>query len=309
MKAIVRCFITYLILNNTAQAIVLGENDMFNRYSSVGYTLTTGGGLGSVVALDPNWVLTAAHVVQSDPALLVMGDSFAGTEGVYFFFEQVIIHPDYVPGEFHDDLALIKLSPVDPINPTPGVIDASFATLSNVALDGSLPATATLAGYGLTAVDGTFDPTDPIVRRDVTVATDAADPFLTLGLPAFDPGFPYDCSNAALLCTYGTAGGAPGDSGGAMLLDYGGGPVVAGIMSLLFDESDLDPTQALDWTNGYWTVGMSTAYYKDWIMSQVPTAMFGSTPVPIPSVVWLFASGVLGMIAFARRRSSARQSG
>jgi Trypsin len=142
MRAIIRCVLLCLAFTSNAHAIVLGSDDASNTYSSVGYTLTTAGGLGSVVALTPNWVLTAAHVVESDPALLVMGNPFKGTEGVYFFFDKVITHPDYVPGEFHDDLALIKLSELNPIIPTPGDVDASFATLSNVALGGGLPAPA-----------------------------------------------------------------------------------------------------------------------------------------------------------------------
>jgi hypothetical protein len=136
MRAITRYFLLYLAFTSNVHAIVLGTVDEFNTYSSVGYTLTTAGGLGNVVALDQNWVLTAAHVVGSAPALLVMGDSFTGAEGAYIFFEEVITHPDYVPGEFHDDLALVKLSAFDPIIPPPGSIDASFATLSNVGLGG-----------------------------------------------------------------------------------------------------------------------------------------------------------------------------
>jgi hypothetical protein len=301
MKAIIRYFLLYLALTSNAQAIVGGTEDVFNTYSSVGYTLGTAGTLGSVVALDPQWVLTAAHVVDEPPAFLVMGDPFAGTEGLYFFIDQVIPHSDYVRGEFHDDLALIKLSAADPIIPTPGIVDASFATLSNVDLGGGLPATATLTGYGLTAFDGTLD---TLLRHQGVAATD---PFGPLA-PSVDPGFPYDCSLAMLLCTYGTTGGAPGDSGGAMWLDYGGGEVVAGINSFIFDENDLlNPPGEPDWSDGYWTVGMSTAYYADWISSHVPTAMFGASPVPIPSALWLFGSGILGMFVIARRRISARQ--
>lgn len=262
----------------------------------------TAGALGSIVALDPNWVLTAAHVVESPPAFLIMGDPNTGAEGVYLYIDQVIPHPDYVPGEFHDDLALIHLSDFDPIVSMPGVVDASFATLSNVCLNGGLPATATLTGYGLTSVDGTFDPIEPILRRYGVAATDRLGPLT----PPVDPGFPYDCSQAMLLCTYDTTGGAPGDSGGAMWLDYGGGEVVAGINSFIFDENALlNPPEAPDWTNGYWTVGMSTAYYQDWITSYVPTAMFGGSPVPIPSAVWLLGSGLLGLIGIARRKKVA----
>jgi hypothetical protein len=303
MRAIIRYFLLYLALTSNVHAIVLGAIDEDNIYSSAGYTLTTAGGLGSVVALDSNWVLTAAHVVESDPALLVMGDSFAGTDGVYIFFEEVITHPDYVSGEFHDDLALIKLSAIDPIIPTPGIIDASFATLSSVDLSGSLlPATATLTGYGLTSVDGALDPEAPILRRYGVAATDPLGP----PAPPVDPGFPYDCSHAMWLCTYSTTGGAPGDSGGAMWLDYGDGEMVAGISSFIFDDNDLlNPPGAPDWSDGYWTVGTSTAYYKDWITGHVSTAMFGTSPVPIPASVWLFGSGLLGLVGIARRKKSA----
>jgi hypothetical protein len=104
-----------------------------------------------------------------------------------------------------------------------------------------------------------------------------------------------------LLCTFDTTGGAPGDSGGAMWLDYGGGEVVAGINSFIFDENDLlNPPETPDWSDGYWTVGMSTAYYEDWITSYVPTATFGGSPVPIPAAFWLFGSGLLGLFAIAR---------
>ena len=302
MRAIIRYFLLYLALTSNVHAIALGTDDVTNIYSSVGYTLGTGGALGSVVALDQNWVLTAAHVVEEPPAFLVMGDPFAGTEGLYIFIEEVIPHHDYVPGEFHDDLALIKLSAADPIVPIPGVVDASFATLSNVGLSGGLPATATLTGYGLTSVDGTLDPNAPLVRRYGDAATDPFGP----PAPPVDPGFPYDCSLTMLLCTYGTTGGAPGDSGGAMWLDYGGGEVVAGINSFIFDENDLlDPPEVPDWSDGYWTVGTSTAYYEDWIKGYVPTAMFGSSHVPIPSTVWLLGSGLLGLIGVARRKKAA----
>jgi hypothetical protein len=279
MKAIIRYCFLYLALTSNAQAIVLGTVDASNTYSSVGYTIGTGGTLGGVVALNSEWLLTAAHVVDEAPTFIIMGDPNTGAEGVYFFIEQVIVHDNYVSGELHDDLALIKLSAIDPIIPIPGLVDASFATLSNVDLSLGLPATATLTGYGLTAVDGTFDPNDPILRRFGVADTDPFGP----PAPSFDPGFPYDCSLAMFLCTFDTTGGAPGDSGSAMWLDYGGGEVVAGINSFIFDENDLlNPPETPDWSDGYWTVGTSIAYYEDWITGYVPTAMFGGPPVPIP---------------------------
>jgi len=305
MRTIIRYFLLYLALTSNVNAIVLGTVDDGNIYSSVGYTLTNAG-LGSVVALDPNWVLTAAHVVANigvtEPVILIMGDPTTGAEGVYVA-DQIITHPSYRTGEFHDDLALIHIIEGDPIVPTPGVVDASFATLSNVSLSGGLllPTTATLTGYGLTSIDGTVDTNEPILRRYADAATDPFGPS-----PSVDPGFPYDCSLAMFLCTFDTSGGAPGDSGGAMWLDYGGGKVVAGINSFIFDENDLlSPPQDPDWTNGYWTVGTSTAYYEEWITDNVTDAMFGNSPVPIPSALWLLVSGLLGLTAIARRNKAA----
>ena len=105
IRAIVGSCLLLLALASNLNAIVLGTDDVLNTYSSVGYTLTTGGALGGVVALDPYWVLTAAHVVdvpESSPAALIMGDPNPDTnaEGIYIYVDQVILHPDYVTGEF-----------------------------------------------------------------------------------------------------------------------------------------------------------------------------------------------------------------
>jgi hypothetical protein len=90
MKAIIRYCLLYLALTSNAQAIGLGVVDASNTYSSVGYTIGTGATLGSVVALDSEWLLTAAHVVDELPAFIIMGDPNTGAEGIYIFIEQVI---------------------------------------------------------------------------------------------------------------------------------------------------------------------------------------------------------------------------
>ncbi len=332
MKLILRLCIVYLAMNASAHAVVNGEVDVGNVYSSVGYVFGTSemsGAFGSVVAIDSQWVLTAAHVVDTLPSppvggnpLLILGDPVAGTEGIYgfpFALEEIILHPDYVPGELHDDIALIRMSSLDPIVPTPGLIDTSFATLSNVDLDPTspdfmtLPGTSRISGYGVTDVDAAPDPTAPFLRRFGDAPTYSGDPFATLGVPFTDPGFPSGCMSAMLLCTYSTgappgtsAGGAPGDSGGAVWLDYGGGEIVAAINSFIFDENDIDPSIPLDWTDGYWTVGTSTAYYEDWIRDVVEGAggsvRFGAAPVPIPPAIYLFVAGLIGVAGISRRR-------
>ncbi len=341
MKSIIRLLVLYLALSSAAHAIVDGAIDVNNTYSSVGYTGTLGGAFGSLVAIDSSWVLTAAHVVAVDvptgvlnppvdsPVFMVLGnpqqaDPFGPGEQFFIFFDEVIIHPNYVSGEFHDDLALIKVSQTipdtDAIDLASG-LEASFATLSNVDLDFTspdflpLPAATTITGYGQLTVGGDPQAGD-ILRYQGDAVTYAGDPFVTLGAPFVDPGFPYDCSQAMMLCTYSTgappgsnAGGAPGDSGGAMFVDYGGGDVVAGINSFIFDENDIDPNEELNWENGYWTVGTSTAFYEGWIRGVVEgdggTVNFGAAPVPLPPAIYLFVAGLIGVMGITRRRSYA----
>ena len=74
MKATMRYCLLFLVLTSNAHAVSVGVVDELNDYSSVGFTIGTGGSLGSVVALDSQWLLTAAHVVDSPPAFVIMGD-------------------------------------------------------------------------------------------------------------------------------------------------------------------------------------------------------------------------------------------
>lgn len=41
------------------------------------------------------------------------------------------------------------------------------------------------------------------------------------------------------------------------------------------------------WSNGYWSIGFGTA-----------------NPVPVPAAVWLFGSGLIGLISIARRKKT-----
>ncbi|MDA0823795.1 MAG: trypsin-like serine protease [Proteobacteria bacterium] len=305
MKTIGCSFILLLALSSNTLAIVDGQVAGINEYQSVGSVISGGGGLGSFVALSSTWVLTAAHVVDNDPnAILIAGHQDAPGGEAFFFAEQVILHPDYVAGEFHDDLALIKLSDFDPI--VPSAHNISFATLSNVALPTNIPMTATVTGWGQDTVDGPVADDFEFVRRFTTVNTDTADPFATVGVMPFPTSFPTACAGGQILCTYGTNGGAQGVSGGGIFLDYGGGEVVAAINSFLFDENDIDPNIPLDWTNAYWTVGTSVAAYRAWIEEPetgvFTNAQFAAAPVPLPGAIWLIGSALSGVFAAQRNR-------
>ena len=298
MKTISLSFALAFFVHSTAHAIVGGQLSDPDEYQQIG-AVVGGSGIGSFVALSENWVLTAAHVVDTASTastLLIGGHPDTPIIGEPFFLaEQIILPPDYVMGEFHDDLALIKLSALSVIQPS--LHNMSFATLSNVAVTGSLPGTATVTGFGQELVDGS--PPAEFFRRSVSMATTTADPFDVVGVAPFPTVFPTGCGGGIILCTYGTTGGAPGDSGGGTFLDYGGGEIVGAINSFVFDENDLDSNIPLDWTNGYWTVGTSVAAYEDWIKQPesgvFTNAVFAAAPVPVPPAVMLLASALLAL--------------
>ncbi|MCB1868173.1 MAG: trypsin-like serine protease [Gammaproteobacteria bacterium] len=313
MKSLARCLFLYIMLNSSAHAIVMGNLADIDEYSEIG-SVVTFSSIGSFVAVSEFWVLTAAHVVDTTPPLVLIGGHPDGAAGEDFFFiGQVIIHPNYVTGELHDDLALIQTTGIDPLT-----ANVSFATFSSLALPGNLPAATTVTGYGQTTigVDQTsFD------RRFMSVATETTDPFDRVGVPPFPTIFPTDCAGGVILCAYGTGGGAPGDSGGGMFLHTVDGEAVAAINSFIFDETDFDPANndmdpnndiPPNWADGYWTVGTSVAAYEDWIKdpmgdgSILTHAQFSSAAfVPIPPVIWLFGSGIFGIIAVSRRKNAA----
>ncbi|MFT4583254.1 MAG: secreted trypsin-like serine protease [Gammaproteobacteria bacterium] len=302
-----------MVLSSNAQAIVGGQIAGIDEYQSVGSVIAIDAALntarlGSFVALSSTWVLTAAHVVDSPGgALLIGGHQDAPAGEPFFFIERIILHPNYMVGESHDDLALIKLSDFDPI--VPSAHNMSFATLSNVALPTGIPTTATITGWGQDTVDGPVADDFQFTRRHTTVDTDL-DPFARVMVAPFPTPFPSACAGGQILCTYGTSGGAPGDSGGGIFLDYGGGEIVAGINSFLFDENDLDSNFPLDWTNGYWTVGTSVAAYQGWIEEPeagvFTNAQFAAAPVPLPGAIWLLGAALFGVLVPRRNRMNDR---
>jgi len=70
-----------------------------------------------------------------------------------------------------------------------------------------------------------------------------------------------------------------------------------------FDDSDIQSFEANTWSyapNGYTgTIDGKYLSYKQTVLSAY------ASPVPVPSAVWLFGSGLLGLIGLARRKANA----
>jgi hypothetical protein len=92
-----------------------------------------------------------------------------------------------------------------------------------------------------------------------------------------------------------------GTVGGALRFNnehigFGGGE----LMSFIFaDENDTlgNPTLVQAFANAEWMV--------DPVLGKVSYAGEMTSPVPVPAAVWLFASGLLGLVGIARRRKQA----
>lgn len=98
-----------------------------------------------------------------------------------------------------------------------------------------------------------------------------------------------------------------GSSGRAILnLDTDSGALISGIGSsagLFAGAKTLEAGDVNNILNGLWYINIHTdANPGGEIRGQVLSGTFN--PVPIPAAVWLFGSGLLGLIGFAKRKSA-----
>ena len=191
--------------------------------------------------VDPEWLLTAAHCLESDSGLfaddlplIILGSAAIETDlfnpgpGVEFHQSAgFIIHGDYDPFTFDNDVALVKLT--EPSSITPRAI-ATDTALTEPASDGdSLP--ARVLGFGGTcALPCASFSTDFLLREGPTTlrTADYARNTIGAGIPDID-----DSTIIAVPST-AEAGLCPGDSGGPLFVDDGGTLKVAGVNSHLY---------------------------------------------------------------------------
>ena len=182
-----------------AHAIINGSLD--TTHDCVGAVYYANEAVTTGVLVNPSWVLTVAHALESGTAsYFIIGDDYSSPGATIYVVDQIIVHPDFdMPGGLPvNNFALLHLA-----TPVTGV--DILPLMSSPTL---LPGTNVLSiGYGSTTIGG-----DNTQRRYVTNAIDSTG----------SNTFTLECSSG---------GPCSGDSGGPGIITSGGAAYIAGIIS------------------------------------------------------------------------------
>ena len=231
--------------------------------------------------IDPQWVVTAAHCAVDNndnpvnPATVnvVAGEynrsQSDGTEQQRTV-DLVVVHPNYDPASFDNDIALLRLTTPVVIGPSVGVIPLVHSPTNDALVAPGMSSMA--SGWGNTSEGGS---TAQILQKvQLPIVSNA-----TCSVP-----YPGQITSN-MLCAGLAEGGkdsCQGDSGGPLAVADGGSWRLAGVVS-----NGLGCARP-----GYYGIYTRVSQYTDWISTYVsggsstatPTATNSPTPTATPTV-------------------------
>lgn len=209
------------------QSIVGGSTTSIQQYPwQVSLQSRYGGHFCGGSIIDEEWILTAAHCIESERASgvrVVAGTSQLGSGGQVRGVSQIIAHPSYngYRIEAGYDIALLRLS--SPLTPSASVAVVPIVTGEDRAAGITSPGTlASVSGWGATREGGYGTSTLKAVSLPL-VSTSQASQLYRLQLP--------DGVLAAGFVGEGGADACQGDSGGPLVVSGPRGPQLAGVVS------------------------------------------------------------------------------
>lgn len=208
--------------------------------------------------IDKKWVLTSAHCIKEnnnpefspkDIEVLVGAHDLKSNEGTRIKVKRIILHPDYNPETYNNDIALVELETETDVEPVPVYEE-------NDDLAGVI---ATAIGWGYTIPDDSFSAAS--TRRQVEL------PVVTNG--ECNAAF-FEEITGRMMCAGYLSGGkdtCSGDSGGPLVINRDSKWMLAGITS--WGEGCAKP--------GYYGVYARISTFRDFIRQYVP-----ASPEPEP---------------------------
>jgi secreted trypsin-like serine protease len=206
------------------------------------------------------WIITAAHCVDNNPnvsKLRILAGSavLSETSLSRTLVDRIVIHPDYNPDTYENDIALIRLK-------SPLVYSASIQPIFLPSAHPTRGETAMITGWGnQSASEDVYTP--DLQKAQVTIGDDS----FCLGR--------YDAySSDKMMCAFDDPGynidTCQGDSGGPLAVINAGRWELHGITSFGRDCA----------VNTYPGVYAETFYYVDWIQTSTDVSQFKLSPTP-----------------------------
>ncbi len=266
-------------------------------YPAVG-VLTWDAYLGSATLIDDNWILTAGHCLDA-VGLSASDWTFDLSDsggGVHVGAERFVF-----PGWTGDlksgtDIALLRLATAE-TTVAPATVNTNTSEVGN---------TATHVGYGrtgtgltgMTAPAGTKRAGNNVVDIDGSVVSGYNDKILFEDFDSGSAGDNWVGSATQLDLEYLIA---PGDSGGALFMDFGSGKVVAGVHSFIASVDGI-----LDADYGDISGSTRVSSYASWIFSIISD----NDPVAPELASWImWTVFALGLFVYTRKGRKTRPVG